>query len=141
MRNKSTQAREPRGTDIRKLRRSRIGVTSYTLRHLAEALKARRQYIGGSTIVLVGFQDCTDDGARAHAVEIISSLARNGAHVRHVSTRNTSFGEYRETLAETMSGADAILLDTDNEYFRALRPRELRTMGGPIIIIPTSLHV
>ncbi len=139
MTHETRQTKIPRTSDVRRLRRSRAGIAAYTIRHLAEALKRQRRYVAGATIVLVGFEEHEDGRACENASEIISSLERNGARIRHVSTSLPTFDLYRAALEHALRGADAVLLDTDNRYFRALRPKEIRALGAPVVI-PTSLR-
>jgi UDP-N-acetyl-D-mannosaminuronate dehydrogenase len=129
----------PRAPDVRRLRRSRAGVASYTIRHLAEALRKNERYVTGAKIVFVGFDEQDDEDAKNNAFEILTSLERNGATLLHVPTKSLTFHQYRDRLQEALRGADAILLDTDSRYFRALRPKEIRSFGAPVII-PTSLR-
>lgn len=116
-----------------------MGVPSYTIRHLAEALRKRGTYVAGATVVLIGFDDHEDTIAKENARDIISSLERNGARIRRVYPQKLSFEMYRDALEENLAGADAVLLDTDSRHFRALRPREIRSFGVEVII-PTSLR-
>ncbi|MFK8252342.1 UDP-glucose dehydrogenase family protein [Ancylobacter terrae] len=101
--------------------------------------------VRGATIALLGltFKPNTDDMREAPSIAIVHSLMDKGARIRAYDPEGMAEAgkllpegvEYAESAYDCASGADALVIVTEWEAFRALDLRRLReAMRQPVVI-------
>ena len=109
------------------------GISSYTLKVLVDALRTKGRSLRGARIALLGF---SFDDAHPHAEETRALLVDRGAHVVTLDVP-AARRKLDDDVADSLSGADAVVIATEHPAFRAIRPKEFKDLGVDIVI-PTA---
>lgn len=122
--------------DIRRRLRTTHNSAEYSLVVLLDALRAKRKQFRGSTILLVGFPQNSDNEPE-NAQRIRETLSRQGARLKYFEPHAHADVNAR-TLDDALFGVDAALIATDARAFRLVSRKDFRSRGIDIAI-PTDL--
>jgi len=122
-----------------------VDVNAARKRHMAErVIAACDGSVSGKTVAVLGltFKPNTDDMREAPSLEIVPALIAAGARVRAYDPAGMAEAknlldrvEWCEGEYETMQDADALVIVTEWNAFRALDPQRIRAaMRAPVVV-------
>lgn len=107
----------------------------FTVQQLVEGLNDVHKSVKGSIVTVLGLSYKADigDDRESPAYKTLELLIQKGAAVRtfdpYIPAKSSA-----ATLAEALSGSDAVVLVTTHKEFLTLRPDELKTYGVKVFV-------